>query len=64
MKLSFIEGIGIGVVGVGIALCLLLVGSWAGESSVADRMKSCMEISTPDQCLNQFIAEHNQKPGN
>lgn len=62
--MKFLEGIGMGVIITGIILSLVMIGGWAGESSVANRMKSCMEISTPDQCLNQFIAEHTRKAGN
>ena len=62
--MNFLTGIVTGTVGVIIVIGLIMIGGMLGESSVANRMKSCMEISTSDQCMNQFIAEPTRKPGN
>lgn len=62
--MTFGTGLAAGIFGTIGVVALLMIGGTIGESSVADRMKSCMEISTSDQCMNQFIAEHTRKPGN
>ena len=62
--MSYGEGIAAGVLGVIGVIALLMIGGMLGENSVARRMKSCMEISTSDQCMNQFIGEYTRKPGN
>lgn len=62
--MGFTEGVITGAVGLGVAVCLLMLGGYAAEKSIAGRMKSCMEISTSDQCMNQFIAENTRRPGN
>ena len=62
--MSFGEGVVAGVIGLGAAIVMLMIGGFAAEKSIAGRMKACMEISTSDQCMNQFIAENTRRPGN
>ena len=56
--MGFGEGIATGAVGVFAIVGLLLVGGMAAEATAAKQLKRCMEISSPEQCLNQFIDDN------
>jgi hypothetical protein len=64
MKDGWVEGVILGAVGLAMAIGILILGGYAAEHSVAGRLKACMEISTPEQCVNQFIASKKRRPGN